>query len=382
MSQRLDFSSTKDSEFKTSVFETQIRRRVWWQILWVDGRTSQLASRNIFFTDSSDLILPANLNDADINPYMTELPPAHGRATEMIFCLTRYVVGMFLINHGQKLHNPATPVSVRDQLIDELEKQLERSHVGYCDPAIPLHRMAAGGARSAISRMRLIAHHPSRYPEKDKSMPQSEHDMIFATSVNMVESHIWAFTDKDVERFSWHLNNVFQLDAVVFMLIESHTQPPMASLTEKAWSLVSNVFKYRTELLNDENNELFAAVRQLVLNAWGAREREARRLGLGQLTAPPIIHTLKEISGRPELHRQPMLAAISSSNATESNVLNSPQAIRDSTKSVTEEPTNASDGQLFDWDMMDLQSWDFWDDMLNMQRFSTDLETSRQSNIG
>jgi hypothetical protein len=379
MSQRLEFPNPNGSQSKPSLFESQIRRRVWWQILWIDGRATQLTGLNYTYSDSSDFTLPENLNDADIYPYMTEIPSVHERATEMIFCLARYEVGYFLFNNGKKLHSPTTPISDRDRLIDELENLLTRKYLRYCNPAIPLHRIASGGVRSAICKMRLIAHHPSQYPDKGKSMPQSEHDMIFATSIEMVELHIMGFSDNELKSFSWHLDATFQLDTIVFMLIESHTQPPKAPLTEKAWDLVSEILKYRPEIIKDEKNELYSAVRQLLLNAWRARETEVRKRGLGQLTQSHIINTLIEMSERAKCGHEGTSTSISLTSTTEGSVLqNTPTVVAegitstdsgiwDSTEELIDRPTNADDSPFPDWDLTGLQSWEYWNDLLHTQ---------------
>ena len=78
-----------------------------------------------------NFLLPANLNDADINPDMMELPAVHSGPTEMIFCLLRYEFGKFLNTNGKKLHNPAVSLAEKDRLVDELEDHLERNFLRY-----------------------------------------------------------------------------------------------------------------------------------------------------------------------------------------------------------------------------------------------------------
>jgi hypothetical protein len=333
--------------------------------------------QKLLFSNSLDVPLPENLNDADIYPGMAEIPAAQGRVTEMLFCLTRYEVGVFLAEHAKTLHCPSTAVSDRDQLINRLENLVDAKYLRYCDPAVPLHRIASGGARSAILKMRLIAHHPSLYPDKGKSLPQSEHDMIFATCVEMVELLIQGYSSQDIERFAWHLETAFQLDAVVLMLIESQTQPPTAPLTQKCWDLVSEVFKYRQGLLEDDKYGLHAAVRHLVLKCWNARETAARG-GHAPLAPLAVVNMLKEVSGRQELserheNAQGTLDSLSTTTAAERNApLTMPMV---NAIGVTEAPSMEEmnseftdvDHTLFpDWDLTDISSWDRWTDLLTV----------------
>jgi hypothetical protein len=364
MSQRVDLSTPKG---EVSVFEAQMRSRVAWYIVWVDGRLCGSVGMQYPYEFTARLVCPANLNDADINPSMVELPRTTNRHTEMSFCLARYEVGQFLFKHASVLHDPSSPTNVTDELIDELEKIFEIKYVRHCDMAIPLHRLTIGGTRSVVARMRLMAHHPSRHPDKGKSMSQAEHEMIFLASITIVEMHCMGHKAKDLENFCWHIDTTFQLDSLVFMLIESQNHHPTAFLTQKAWDLVADMFHVRPELMDDKDNELYASVRQLALKAWRAREIEASKLKLAQISSLPVITTLRMMASG---DNHPL------DNSESFNV--------DSIHSMTEvapfPPSNISNPALgvevpeftgFDdapgWEMMDWTSWNYWDDLFQTQ---------------
>lgn len=211
--------------------------------------------------------------------------------------------------HARKLHDPAVPIRTKDQLIDQFEAHMNETYLKYLDSAIPLHLMADGGVRSAVCKMRLMAHHPSQY--RDKSMPRSERDMLFATSVQMVEYDVLGKSTKGLDVFSWHLDVAFQIDALVFMLIASRTQAADAPLTQKAWNLVSEMYKYRPALLEDCKNELYAAVRALTLRAWDAREADLARSNIEHGPVPEVIHQLRERKARKIHARTASLSSIS-----------------------------------------------------------------------
>src|SRR3954462_14693924 len=95
MGQRLKLGDEDTIPGGISLFDTQIRRRLWWQILFIDGRAAQLSGQPLSFSDKPDPPLPANLNDSDLTPSMTSMPVSYDRPTEMILCLMRYEVGRF-----------------------------------------------------------------------------------------------------------------------------------------------------------------------------------------------------------------------------------------------------------------------------------------------
>ncbi|CAK7198156.1 hypothetical protein SEUCBS139899_000814 [Sporothrix eucalyptigena] len=276
----------------SSFFDTQMRLRVWWQIVLIDGRVTQLAGQTrTFGGDLPDNTLPANLNDSDIDPHMTGAPPSiSDRPTEMVFCLLRYEMGKLLISKGSVLHDPTSTIAERDKIIDDISAYFKEKYLVLLDPAIPLHQIAEAGANAAVLKMRLMAHHPGQYPDKGKSMPQAEHDMLFKTSVEMVNILVLGFTVMHIDPFKWHTDVYFQLDAVVFMLIESQTQAPFDPQVDKAWSLVASVLLHKPHLVR-EQDELGRAVRQLILRAWESRERRAQKTAPNKMPpkAPGIV---------------------------------------------------------------------------------------------
>jgi hypothetical protein len=361
-----------------------MRRRVWWQILFVDGRLSQVSGYTLAF-ELLNVPLPANLNDADMNPNMRTTPPAHDGPTEMIFVLSRYEFGLFLMANGKRLHNTATPLAERDALIDELEAKLARKYLRHCDPGIITHELAGRGARSAICRLRLMAHHPSQHRDKGASLPQSEHDILFATAVEMIDLMVSGHetVGRGLERFTWHTHVYFQLDALVFMLIESRHQNADSPRVEKAWRLVEETYRYKPELLGED--DLHKAVRALVLKAWGAREIEMRRLGLALPSPLPIIERLRDMTlpswptqrdipattegagiVRPDETYGMAAGAITLTMTT--NTLPAQDARMDGEEGQLNDSFGhgMDDATVLGWENTDWQSWDYWTELLNL----------------
>lgn len=79
---RLAGQNERDSSNDT-VYNSQLRRRLWRQIVWIDGRSHQQIGIKPSLQEIRISPLPANLNDADINPDMTEMPMIHKGPTEM-----------------------------------------------------------------------------------------------------------------------------------------------------------------------------------------------------------------------------------------------------------------------------------------------------------
>lgn len=353
-----------DGRRNSAVFETEMRRRVWWQIQLIDGRQTQLSGQKMQMTDTLDVPLPANINDSDMSPGMTAMPaPVSDRATEMLFCLMRYELGRFLQVHGRELHDPATPMARRDALIDAIGATYESRYLRYADPALPLHHIARAGARSALAKMRLMAHHPSQYADRGRSMRQPEHDLLFDTATTLVEALVGGLVDnKQLAPFQWHIDVYFQLDALVFLLIESKSQPPEGVRADTAWQLVDEVFRYRPGLMQG-TDELSVAVRQLVTRAWEEREQGARELGRPLPVPPPVVVDLRDKAQRAMTTR---LVAAAAAATRKENRMSLDYLAAQPEMEAEAFGSLGGDVDMLGW-TMNWDSWEHWDALLQSQ---------------
>lgn len=75
-----------------SAFDVHMRRRLFFQVLSMDGIASRAAATSINIA-SWDVHPPLNIDDNQVWPEMTNLPDVRAGATEMIFCLARSCIG-------------------------------------------------------------------------------------------------------------------------------------------------------------------------------------------------------------------------------------------------------------------------------------------------
>ena len=81
-------------QHQVSIFEREIRIRIWWQLRALENRiccTAIPEFRLVTPLDSiGDLRLPANVNDSDLHPDMTHAPQEHAGHTEMSPLLLKF----------------------------------------------------------------------------------------------------------------------------------------------------------------------------------------------------------------------------------------------------------------------------------------------------
>lgn len=134
--------------FGLSPFETEMRRRLWWQINSLDARASEDQGTDPSIDEQSfDTKFPLNINDGDIDPSMKETPEEHAGATEMTFDLIRYSMSITVkrlsyapAGEGRcRTMNASLSVEDKERMIEDLHQYLEKKYLSHCDMNVPLH---------------------------------------------------------------------------------------------------------------------------------------------------------------------------------------------------------------------------------------------------
>ncbi|OCT46607.1 C6 transcription factor [Cladophialophora carrionii] len=137
-----------------TVFEAEMRRRLWWALTLFDSRIAQLASSKTVTLDPTwDCNIPLNVNDSDLRPEMKEPPAIQGSATEAIFAVVRSEIADFVRYSAFHLDftSPALKTIAKQPArvgttakaadLAKLEEVIQDRYLKSCDPDNPLHFM-------------------------------------------------------------------------------------------------------------------------------------------------------------------------------------------------------------------------------------------------
>ncbi|KIW62766.1 hypothetical protein PV04_10900 [Phialophora macrospora] len=289
-----------------SVFETEMRRRLWWQIVVLEGRSAELSGSGRFGDLSySDTLAPTNVNDEDLYPEMKEPPVPQTRPTEMISCLLRIELTMFFLQKQKqkssinfeslRLSTPwKSSLEERDALMNELEQRLEDKFLRYCDPSVPIQFMTIIIGRGAINMMRLMAHHPRKWGFQEQP-PPSEREYLWKVSLKLLEAVNMAHSSKHLQRFMWHTRVHFVWQALIFVLNDLK-QTTLGPEADRAWQEVDEIYRHHPYFVTDFKRPLHVAVGSLCLKAYAAREKALRAStdGVFPKFTPEYIQQLRE----------------------------------------------------------------------------------------
>lgn len=292
-----------------SVFETEMRRRIWFQLMIIDATSAQFCGvASTPLPATIDVQPPMNANDSDLDPRMTE--PAYEKQglTEMMFVLARSAFGKWLLRVSNKVESSNTgpwaflssssmSLKDKDKTIDELEAHLEDRFLQHCDKSIPLHMATTMMARSAIYYTRLMAHHPRQYQDPNTRISQAEKNVIFENSLKMTEYADYAQNNLVVRKYSWHMVNHMPWDAIIFMLSEMRHRTDSEEKT-KVWQLIGNVYSGHIKTMNKNGpTPLHMAIQNLIVKAWRTYIEECNLNHRTPTPCPNIVASLLASAG-------------------------------------------------------------------------------------
>ncbi|OGM50176.1 hypothetical protein ABOM_001137 [Aspergillus bombycis] len=292
-----------------SPFETEQRKRLWWQIVAFDKRIAEVTGSTITALSSSgtDSGLPLNVNDADLHLHAKEPPVPSTSATEMLFCLIRIELTMAAVPNGMR-SNPAalnnlfaqhhaTP-SPADATIQETNSQpptsgldrycahMESTYLEHCDHRIPVQFFALMMARVSLCRLRIV-NFMSRGVSAT-TLEDRERDALFITATQMLEYDNVIHTTPSLRNFLWYTQLLVPLPGYVFLVGELR-QRTTGEPCERAWKAICGNYNHRG-LVRKLRSPMHVAFGRMLLKAWDAHEEAD--LQLGRNVQPPQMVTL------------------------------------------------------------------------------------------
>ncbi|KAL8871042.1 MAG: hypothetical protein Q9174_003045 [Haloplaca sp. 1 TL-2023] len=267
-----------------SPFETEMYRRIWWQIRTHDFRAAELAGQAKF----RDFIVgartpkhPSNVNDNDLYPSMPQNPVEATRPTEMMWIMFRSDMANFAATQTETLQKEGKPwimseenavmddLAAKDDIIKAMEDMFETKYFRFCDPTKPLHLLTLVAGRMALNLIRFNAHHPRRWATL-KEVPAFEQDLVWQTVVQIVEQYDIMQSTPQLQRFGWTVPYYIQWPAVIHIL-DSLRATPLHSDATKAWRLIDRLYEHNMEMMLSIERPIMMAVGNLCLKAYNAR---------------------------------------------------------------------------------------------------------------
>ena len=143
-------------------FETEMRRRLWWHICGLESQGAEEgASRSTSIMDDALVEMPANLNELDLYPGLSDHPESRTGSTDMTFVLLRFELMRVVhaIKNIRKRHatgpsasDEADLKSTQRKFLDESMSRLEKHYLRYLSETRPYDRLCLNLVRAILVR--------------------------------------------------------------------------------------------------------------------------------------------------------------------------------------------------------------------------------------
>ncbi|KAF4120046.1 Fungal trans [Geosmithia morbida] len=224
-------------------FEAEMRRRAWCVLCTLDIRTSKDQGMELSIAHGSfDTKLPLDVNEDDLFPEMTQLPPERDEITDM-----------------------SGPLGILEQCI--LTRKMMSPEVR--DSASPLQEQA----RLLDSTYEKMSNRFLKYGGKPNIML-----WVGVTATRLVVSKMTLFNDeKSCRQWRWVYQSYTHWNAIVYLLLEI-SRRPWTLIAERMWISLHSKWLIPADPNMDKGSRMWIPLRKLMAKARRHRDAEAKAL--------------------------------------------------------------------------------------------------------
>lgn len=374
---------------KLSVFETEMRRRLWWYLAHLDFRTADLlGTRPSMDIYTGDAGRPLNVEDEDLYPEMPSFPKERRAITPMVMCLVRCDLSDALqrlsgsgagsaydggggggVSWGKIGAASSLTTDEKDTFIDEMEEAFETKYLRYCDPSRPLDVLVSCMVRAAVCNMRLYAHNPRRFADAGGCVPEAERQLAFTNASKLLEYASLVVENKGLRKYEWRINTTYLWDKILYVLIEARHRR-LAYEVDRLWELIGRVFSHYPDVFGEaaathgsSAAAVYTALSKWTLEVWDGYVDAKRAENMLVPEEPDYIRAMK----RRQRQREEATAAkvrekavAEERNAIEKNQIGAPAEVFDGSSGFG----GFSNLESFE---MNLDEWVSWEQLISEQ---------------
>ncbi|KIV89602.1 hypothetical protein PV10_06988 [Exophiala mesophila] len=242
------------SHFNFSLFEIEMRRRIWWQICMLDYRASEDHGCDASILPVSfDTELPLNINDADIHPDSSEISARPG-CSEMTFALIRFESW---VTHAALTSSTDMPILSRmveredkDMILQTFEKTLRDRYLDACERELsePLNRWCSMVGNVLTAKLRIVTDHPVQYTatDQDSTVVCDETKAQFVNALDILTLHERVKLDPGLACWQWYFSVHTQWHVTVLVL-RTLCVWTEGDEVERAWEIIDRLFSSQTD---------------------------------------------------------------------------------------------------------------------------------------
>lgn len=239
LARRLDFSPDNGR----SLFDTEMRRRLWWQLWYLDHRaTEDYRGKESGSSDSDPtqgrMAFPLNCADTELHPNMRQLPIMQPGWTEMSFSLVR-----FDIAYTRRMIESDQPWGNNVQSVQNCQQRLQTRYLMHCNGYHPIHWLAQHVAYVLTTEIWMNLYNDTiAIPETLTLNETTIRGRLFVAAIDILDIPIRLEKEPLAKKWAWLLGAYFQFTPLTFLLKEL-IRRYHDSLAETAWAIAQRSFQ-------------------------------------------------------------------------------------------------------------------------------------------
>jgi hypothetical protein len=184
-----------------TLFEAEMRRRLWWQICFVDSKSEvwQVSAFKLS-QDMFDTEIPTNTNDADIDPSMSRLPLPLHRWTDISAFLVRCEIWKL----SRQLQS-ITDINQKREALERSEARIDEKYLTQLDPNQPIQSFIGTSIRLFFSRLNLMLPPKPNYGNTVAQTEPTVPSSIFTSCLAAIEYKYRVRNEPGWSGWSWQI---------------------------------------------------------------------------------------------------------------------------------------------------------------------------------
>ncbi|KAL4960119.1 Zn(II)2Cys6 transcription factor [Aspergillus stella-maris] len=262
-------------------FETEMRRRLWWQLLILDMRMAEdRQSEPCILESSFNTRLPSNIADTNLHPDMSRPPVCSQDRTEMLYSLVRFEISYFarqmVFSDGFGDANAYATLSSdqKCEAIKLFEQRIEHQYLSNCDEIIPLDRVTTGSARLILAKLKLMA--TDRIAIDD--VPPGQRAMSRKKWISILQDAKNLRGYEAGNHWLWLFQTYIEWDALAYLLLHLRADP-IGDEDDQGWDTAYRVYSFWKTYELAQRDRRWKQIEELRLEVLARRKR------------PPIEHS-------------------------------------------------------------------------------------------
>ncbi|KAH7144293.1 fungal-specific transcription factor domain-containing protein [Dactylonectria estremocensis] len=287
----------RDETCNKNQLESELRRRLWWHVCFLDSKTERHGLLDMSITEASfDTELPSAADDIELDSTTSGPIESRTKATNMIPCLMRCEI--WRVVHALQANSTSTP-EVKLQIFQTAKLRIETNYLVGLRPNIPLEKYVKTMALLFFAKVELVLYrHTISANTESSGTPHIRESMLptLIASITIINAVHALLTEPTWTNWRWQLAGHVPWHAIGVFLRQACRQS-WGPESEQVWTNTKSLLDSASD--GSKKDRLWIPLMRLVKNTEAHREAEmthwaTETLGGRTLSGPPVDQWIEE----------------------------------------------------------------------------------------